>query len=87
MEMRRYVCVRWCIMLDGVVDADRIDYVARDGLHTLGSGFVPATVIENLCYYTETGPVFSESEPVIAFLTAYAQLWSSVYFAPKTVFE
>jgi HD superfamily phosphohydrolase len=70
-------------MLDGVVDADRIDYVARDGLHTLGSGFVPSTVIEDLRYYTERGPVFSESEPVITFLTAYAQLWSSVYFAPE----
>jgi len=74
-------------MLDGVVDADRIDYVARDGLHTLGSGFVPSTVIEDLRYYTEEGPMFSESEPVIAFLTAYAQLWSSVYFAPENRFR
>ena len=74
-------------MLDGVVDADRIDYVARDGLHTLGSGFVPSTVIEDLRFYTEKGPVFSESEPVIAFLTAYAQLWSSVYFAPENRFR
>jgi len=74
-------------MLDGVVDADRIDYVARDGLHTLGSGFVPSTVIEDLRYYTSEGPMFSESEPVIAFLTAYAQLWSSVYFAPENRFR
>ena len=74
-------------MLDGVVDADRIDYVARDGLHTLGSGFVPSTVIEDLRYYSEEGPIFSESEPVMAFLTAYAQLWSSVYFAPENRFR
>jgi len=74
-------------MLDGVVDADRIDYVARDGLHTLGAGFVPSTVIEDLRYYKEEGPMFSESEPVIAFLTAYAQLWSSVYFAPENRFR
>ena len=74
-------------MLDGVVDADRIDYVARDGLHTIGSRFVPSTIIEDLLYYTEKGPVFSESEPVIAFLTAYAQLWSSVYFAPENRFR
>lgn len=74
-------------MLDGVVDADRIDYVARDGLHTLGSRFVPSTIIEDLRHYTEKGPVFSESEPVIAFLTAYAQLWSSVYFAPENRFR
>jgi HD superfamily phosphohydrolase len=74
-------------MLDGVVDADRIDYVARDGLHTLGSRFVPSTIMEDLRHYTEKGPVFSESEPVIAFLTAYAQLWSSVYFAPENRFR
>lgn len=74
-------------MLDGVVDADRIDYVARDALHTLGSRFVPSTIIEDLRHYTEKGPVFSESEPVIAFLTAYAQLWSSVYFAPENRFR
>lgn len=74
-------------MLDGVVDADRLDYVARDALHTLGSGFVPSTVIEDLLYYTSGGPIFSEPEPVIAFLTAYAQLWSSVYFAPENRFR
>lgn len=74
-------------MLDGVVDADRIDYVARDGLHTLGSRFAPSTIIEDLRHYTEKGPVFSESEPVIAFLTAYAQLWSSVYFASENRFR
>jgi hypothetical protein len=74
-------------MLDGVVDADRIDYVARDGLHTTGARFVPSTIMEDLLHYTERGPTFSESEPVIAFLTAYAQLWSSVYFAPENRFR
>src|SRR5882724_3977747 len=74
-------------MLDGQVDADRLDYVFRDAYHTVGGFGMPKRVIESLQYYDSDGPVFSDSGAVADFLTLRAQLWTTVYFSPQNRFR
>jgi HD superfamily phosphohydrolase len=74
-------------MMDGVVDADRLDYVFRDAYHTLGGLGTPASVIDSLLYYDESGPVFSDPGPVSNFLATRAYMYSAVYFAPASRFR
>jgi HD superfamily phosphohydrolase len=50
-------------MLDGEIDADRLDYVFRDAYHTVGGFGMPKTVIKSLLFYDEVGPVFSDTGP------------------------
>jgi HD superfamily phosphohydrolase len=78
---------RLCHLVDGVVDADRLDYVFRDAYHTGGTYGSPSAVIQSLLFYDDIGPVFSDPEPVGGFLTAYANLWSTVYFSPQNRFR
>jgi len=73
--------------VDGVIDADRLDYVFRDAHHTIGSHSSASAVIDSLVCYDDTGPVFSDPEPVVAFLTDYAHLWSAVYFSAQNRFR
>lgn len=77
----------WRHMLDGVVDADRLDYVFRDGHHTVGRLGGPLTVIESMVQYDEGGPVFSSPGPVSQFLAARAHLYSAVYLSPQNRFR
>ncbi|WHP60993.1 hypothetical protein QMY03_08840 [Arthrobacter sp. KFRI-F3372] len=66
-------------MLDGIVDADRIDYVARDAHHT-GVGQVNIDqVISSLRYYDVQGPVCRDAGPVASLLALRAHLYSTVY--------
>ncbi|WP_455834129.1 hypothetical protein [Pseudarthrobacter siccitolerans] len=66
-------------MLDGIVDADRIDYVARDAHHT-GVGHVNIDhVISSLRYYDQKGPVCRDAGPVAGLLALRAHLYSTVY--------
>jgi HD superfamily phosphohydrolase len=74
-------------MLDGTVDADRLDYVYRDAHHTIGGLGSPQPVIESLLYYDEVGPVMLDPGPVSNFLTRRAHLISTVYHTPSNRFR
>lgn len=74
-------------MLDGVVDADRLDYVFRDGHHTVGKLSGPGSVIDTLMGYDDDGPIFSEPGPVSQFLAARAHLYATVYLSPPNRFR
>ena len=74
-------------ILDGVVDADRLDYVFRDGHHTVGKLRGPDAVIESLIGYDDTGPTFLDPGPVSQFLAARAHLYSAVYLSPANRFR
>jgi len=54
-------------MIEGEVDADRLDYVYRDAHHTVGGRGSPEAVIDSLLAYDEAGPIFSEPGPVSEF--------------------
>lgn len=66
-------------IIDGVVDADRLDYVFRDAHHTIGTFGTSSSVINSLLYYDELGPVFSDPGPVANFLATRGHLYSTVY--------
>jgi len=74
-------------MLDGVVDADRLDYVFRDAHHTIGCLGTSSAVVESLIYYDKNGPVFSDPGPVSNFLATRGHLYSTVYSTPANRFQ
>ncbi|WP_405809288.1 hypothetical protein OG729_31425 [Streptomyces sp. NBC_00210] len=76
-------------ILDGVVDADRLDYVHRDAHHTIGVGHLTSVsqVVGSLITYDEQGPVFDSKGPVSNFLMLRAILRSQVYSAPENRFR
>jgi hypothetical protein len=74
-------------ILNGAVDADRLDYVFRDAYHTIGGIGTPQSVIQSLVGYDADGPIFSDAAPVCNFLLTRASLWTSVYFAPHSRFR
>jgi len=74
-------------ILDGTVDADRLDYVFRDAHHTVGGFGSPSSVIETILYYDDDGPVVSEPGPVANLLATRAYLYSTVYHSPSNRFR
>jgi HD superfamily phosphohydrolase len=74
-------------MLDGVVDADRLDYVHRDAHLTIGSLSDPDSVVRTIVSFDENGVVVNDSRPVIDFLATRARLWTFVYTAPAVRFR
>lgn len=76
-------------LLDGVIDADRLDYVHRDAYHTIGaSSFTSvAHIVNSLLTYDENGPIFTSPEPVSNFLMLRAILRAQVYSAPENRFR
>jgi HD superfamily phosphohydrolase len=74
-------------MMDGIVDADRLDYVFRDAHHTFGSFGSIDALIGSLLYYDEKGPVFADTGPVSSFLALRAYLYTTVYAAPANRFK
>jgi HD superfamily phosphohydrolase len=74
-------------LVDGAVDADRLDYVYRDAYHTLGDHGSVSAVVNTLLFYDEYGPVFEEPGPVTDFLATRAHLWTNVYFSPQSRFR
>lgn len=75
-------------VVDGVVDADRLDYVHRDSHHSIDSGLSSAAhVIESLITYDRDGPIFNSTGPVANFLMLRAVLRSQVYSAPAVRFR
>lgn len=74
-------------MTDGVVDADRLDYVFRDAHHTIGSLGNVDSVIDTIVCYDEHGPIFSDFGPVANFLVTRARLYSTVYLSSANRFR
>lgn len=74
-------------MLDGVVDADRLDYVFRDAYHTIGCFGTSSAVVESLKRYDKDGPVFSDPGPVSNFLATRGHIYSTVYSTPANRFQ
>lgn len=77
----------WLNLLDGEVDADRLDYVYRDAHHTVGVRGDPQSVVESLLHYDEVGPIVADVAPVLDFLATRANLWRSVYLSPQNRFR
>lgn len=69
-------------MLNGAIDADRLDYVFRDAHHTIGSLGTPHAVIGTIIEYDALGPIVSDPTPATSFFATRAVLYSSVYHSP-----
>lgn len=69
-------------MVDGTLDADRLDYVFRDSYHTLGAIGDASSVIDTILSYDDIGPVVTDAGPVANLLVTRARLYSSVYLSP-----
>lgn len=76
-------------LVDGPVDADRLDYAYRDRYHTLGSasGSTAHTVIASLIGLHEAGPIFDSAGPVSDFILLRALLRVQVYSSPEARFR
>jgi HD superfamily phosphohydrolase len=74
-------------MVDGDVDADRLDYVFRDGHHTYGYAGNPNLVISSLECYDKDGPVFNDPGPISEYFLKRGHLWTTVYLAPENRFK
>jgi HD superfamily phosphohydrolase len=74
-------------MLDGVVDADRLDYVYRDAHLTIGGLTRSDTVIRTIVRYESKGVIVNDPHPITDFLTTRARLWSFVYSSPAVRFR
>ncbi|MDX8035508.1 hypothetical protein SK803_35325 [Lentzea sp. BCCO 10_0856] len=74
-------------MLDGEIDADRIDYVHRDAHHTVGVLSTSQDVISAILSYDDSGPICSDPAPLGNFLATRAHLYSIVYFSPQNRFR
>ena len=74
-------------MVDGVVDADRLDYVFRDAHLTIGSLTKPDTVIRSIVRYEAGRVIVNDARPVTDFLTTRARLWTFVYSSPAVRFR
>jgi HD superfamily phosphohydrolase len=75
------------LMLDGAIDADRLDYVFRDAYHTIGGSGSPLSVINTLIEYDEFGPIVSDPVPASTFFATRAFLYTSVYHSPANRFR
>lgn len=74
-------------LVDGAIDADRLDYVYRDAFHTLGIHHTPDSLINSISNYDHNGPTLRHVRPVTDFLITRAMLWSSVYLSPENRFR
>jgi hypothetical protein len=70
-------------MVDGAVDADRLDYVYRDAFHALGIRHTPDALINSISKYDQSGPILRHVRPVTDFMITRAMLWSNVYLSPE----
>ncbi len=74
-------------MMDGTIDADRLDYVYRDALLTIGSLSSADTVLRSILRYEPDHVVVSDPRPAIDFLATRARLWTFVYSSPDVRFR
>lgn len=74
-------------LLDGVVDADRIDYVRRDA-HHIGQGHIDVrAIVDSLQDFDADGPICSDPAPVASLLALRAHLYSTVYYSAPNRFR
>lgn len=74
-------------MVDGGIDADRLDYVYRDASVTIGSLSRPTTVLESISAYKTDHVVVADPRPIVDFLSTRMRLWTFVYSAPDVRFR
>jgi HD superfamily phosphohydrolase len=74
-------------MMDGTVDADRLDYVFRDAQLSIGSLTRADSVIRSIVRYEAGKVVVNDARPVTDFLTTRARLWTFVYSSPAVRFR
>lgn len=74
-------------MVDGAIDADRLDYVFRDALLTIGSMSRPDTVLNSIKRYEADCVVVDDPRPAADFLATRARLWTFVYASPDVRFR
>jgi HD superfamily phosphohydrolase len=74
-------------LIDGVVDADRLDYVYRDASVTIGSLSRPSTVLESIVGYEPGRVIVNDPRPVTDFLSTRMRLWTFVYSSADVRFR
>lgn len=74
-------------LVDGVIDADRLDYVYRDAAATIGSLSRPDAVLESIVLYGSDHVVVSDPRPVTDFLSTRMRLWTFVYSSVEVRFR
>lgn len=70
-------------VLDSAFDADRIDYVIRDGGPTIGSSIQASQVIASIEGYRNSQIIVNSPAPIAAVLLTRNVLYRSVYLDPK----
>ncbi len=76
--------------LAGVVDADRLDYVARDSYFTIGmtpASLIPDQVIASIADVTEDAVIVNDPTAISLFLLQRAVLRTEVFFAGQCRFR
>ncbi len=61
-------------MIDGAIDADRLDYVYRDAFHTIGTHSRAKAVIDSIASYDERGPILNHVRPITDFLEPFRKV-------------
>jgi HD superfamily phosphohydrolase len=74
-------------LVDGTIDADRLDYVFRDSLATFGNPGSPREVISAIVSYRAGQVVVSDSRVAADFLLARMRLFTYVYNSPSVRFQ
>lgn len=74
-------------MVDGVIDADRLDYVYRDASVTIGSLSRPITVLESIVGYEVGKVIVNDPRPATDFLSTRMRLWTFVYSSADVRFR
>lgn len=74
-------------MIDGVIDADRLDYVYRDASVTIGSLSRPSTVLESIVGYEPGKVIVNDPRPASDFLSTRMRLWTFVYSSADVRFR
>lgn len=74
-------------MVDGVIDADRLDYVYRDASVTIGSLSRPITVLESIIGYEVGRVIVNDPRPATDFLSTRMRLWTFVYSSADVRFR
>jgi HD superfamily phosphohydrolase len=74
-------------MMDGPIDADRLDYVYRDALLTIGSVSRTESVLQSIVRYEPDCVVVNDPRPAVDFLSTRARLWTFVYTSPDVRFR
>ena len=74
-------------MVDGVIDADRLDYVYRDAAATIGSLSRPSTVLESIIGYEPGHVIVCDPRPVTDFLSTRMRLFTFVYSSADVRFR